>query len=174
MKILALDIATNTGFAIGDPSMREPHFGSVRFGSRGASHAAIFAAALGWTSEQLLAWRPDRLIYEEPLQFRGDRSRGGNDELLHGLPAVIMAVAHLRGVFDVRKAPVKSIRMHFIGKSPKRDLAKRATIAQCRTLGWQVADDNAADACALWSYACGLAQLEARLPPPSQPAPMWS
>jgi hypothetical protein len=174
VKILALDIATTTGFAIGDPAMRCPHFGSIRFASAGASHAAIFADALAWASEQLLQWQPQRLIYEEPLQFRGGKSRAGNDEILHGLPAVFLAVAHLRGIHDIRKASVKAIRMHFIGANPPRVEAKRKTVQQCRTIGWAVTDDNQGDACALWSYACGLQKLEETLAPKAQPAPMWS
>lgn len=173
MKILALDLARNTGFAFGAASARAPEFGSIRFGSAGASHQALFAAALSWASERLLLWQPDRLVYEAPLQWRGGKSRAGNDEILHGLPAILLAVAHLRGVFDIRKAEVKDVRLHFIGGNPKREVAKRKTIQQCRSIGWAVADDNQADACALWSYASGLAQLEARLKPKPQPSPMW-
>src|SRR5262249_27159381 len=41
------------------------------------------------------------------------------------------------------------------GNSPRRN-AKRYTIDKCRALGWAVAkrDEDAADACALWSYWC--------------------
>jgi hypothetical protein len=173
VKILALDLATNTGFAFGDTAWLKPEFGSIRFGSRGASYPAIFAAALSWASERFLEWQPDRIVYEEPLQFRGGRSRGGNDELAHGLPAIMMAVAHLRGCFEIRHATPKQIRLHFIGENPKREVAKRKTIVRCRQVGWNVEDDNAADACALWSYACGLSKFEAMVAPKSQPLPMW-
>jgi crossover junction endodeoxyribonuclease RuvC len=165
MKILALDLARNTGFALGNVRDRAPMFGSIRFGSSGASHAALFAAGLTWASENFRIWRPDRIIYEAPLQFRHGKSSPGNDEISHGLPAIMMGVAFLLGIFDVRKATAKDIRLHFIGENPPRQIAKRKTIGRCAMCGWKVTDDNQADACALWSYACGLENMEAALRP---------
>jgi hypothetical protein len=34
----------------------------------------------------------------------------------------------------------------------KSAIAKAATIDRCRELGWNVNNDNEADACALWDY----------------------
>jgi hypothetical protein len=165
MKILALDLARNTGYAFGAVGDAKPIFGSVRFGSAGASHQALFAHAREWSSKRFREWQPDRIVREAPLHFRGGKSRVGNDEISYGLPAIMLAVAHLLNIFDVSMADTRDVRMHFLGESPPRVEAKRKTIARCRMIGWNVADDNQADACATWSYACGLQNLEAALRP---------
>jgi hypothetical protein len=167
MKILALDLARNTGFALGDLRDRAPTFGSIRFGSVGASHQALFAAALTWGSTNFRIWRPDQIVTEAPMQMRlrGGASRSGNDEIAHGLQAIMMAVAYLLEIYGFRKAETRDVRMHFLGESPKRAIAKRKTIERCRMLKWNVTDDNQADACAIWSYACGLQNTQAALRP---------
>ncbi len=156
MLILALDLATRTGWALGALDDRAPRFGSIRFASVGASHEAVFAGALTWAAAFLKAERPERIVYEEPMRFRAGRSRQGNDEIAYGLAAITQAVAYLRGIYDVRKATARDVRLHFLGHNPKRAVAKKATVQRCRALGWEVVDDNEADACAIWSYQVAL------------------
>ena len=49
---------------------------------------------------------------------------------------------------------MQSIRKHFIGRGDlKRDAAKARTMERCQRLGWQIANDNEADACAVWDFA---------------------
>ena len=52
---------------------------------------------------------------------------------------------------------VNDVRGHFIGhRTMKSEHAKEETMQRCRALDWPVNDHNAADACALWDYACCL------------------
>jgi hypothetical protein len=150
--VLALDLATRTGFAIGEiGSVRKPNSGTVRFAGQGASHEAIFAGALQWMSEACTGWtRPDVIVWEAPLptSFKGGSTNINTSTLLFGLPAIMGAVAYLKGIYDVRKATTKDIRNHFIGCNPKRIEAKKLTMRQCRAMGWTVEDDNEADALA--------------------------
>lgn len=165
IELATFDLARNTGWCHGDAHDDVPEFGSMRFGSEGCSHQAVFGHALDWFAD-LWSWlRPGRIIYEAPLVWRRGKSRAGNDEIAYGLPAVLMASAHRVGIYDIRKAETRDVRLHFIDSNPKRDVAKAATMRQCRTLGWKVKDDNQADACALWSYGCGLRKAEAALRP---------
>jgi hypothetical protein len=152
-RILALDLATRTGFAFGAAG-EKPRFGSIRFASVGASHEAVFGKAITWAHGMFRDLAPDQVAYEEPMQFRGGKSRAGNDEILYGLPAIMQGVAHNLGIHDVRKAAVRDVRLHFIHRNAKREIAKRETMRRCRLLGWDVRDDNEADALALWHYAC--------------------
>jgi hypothetical protein len=157
--ILALDLATRTGFARGRVG-ELPISGSIRFGGSGAHDAAIFAAALRWLSQELEPQpRPDLMIVEAllpPDAMRGATSRAVRDRLA-GLQGIVKGVAHLRGIGEIAEATVGNIRGHFIGdRSLKRDRAKRTVMERCRALGWECADDNAGDALALWSYACAL------------------
>src|SRR5262245_11951206 len=67
MLILALDLATMTGWAYGALGDDVPTFGSLRFGSPSCSHQALFGSALRWLSELLKAQPVDLVVYEEPL-----------------------------------------------------------------------------------------------------------
>ena len=38
----------------------------------------------------------------------------------------------------------------------KRVIAKELTMRQCRAMGWEVEDDNEADALAVWHFMCSI------------------
>jgi hypothetical protein len=159
--ILALDIATTTGWARGRVGER-PKAGSIRFGKPEASANAVFAHCLSWLSNTLEPQpRPDIIVVESMLSPEakvGNTSRDVRDRLA-GLHGIVRAVAFLRGVYTVNEAGVGQVRAHFIGASNlKRAIAKREVVDTCCRLGWLSAatDDNAADALALWSYAVAL------------------
>ena len=162
--IIALDIATRTGWALGRPS-QAPRSGSQRFGQFHSDPHEIFGAALKWFSEFLQQQepRPDTLIVEQmlpPLAMKGQTSRAVRDRLA-GLHGVMLGVAQLRGVGEIAQASVGDVRSHFIGdRMCRREQAKREVMLQCETQGWPAQDHNAADACALWSYACTLIRPE--------------
>src|SRR5258705_13805124 len=103
--IMALDLASTSGWAIGLPGAT-PISGSVRFASAGASHEAIFAKATQWMYGAIAEHSPGLVVWEAPLatSFRRGASNINTTTLLYGLPAVIGAVAYLRGIFDIRKA----------------------------------------------------------------------
>ena len=161
--ILALDIATNTGWAIGRPS-GTPTASSQRFGQFHSEQHDVFAAAIKWFSEFLLQDpRPDTLIVEAmlpPTAMKGQTSRAVRDRLA-GLHGCFLGVAKLRGVGEISQASVGDVRAHFIGdRMCRREQAKREVMRQCEMQGWNAEDHNAADACALWSYACTLIRPE--------------
>lgn len=157
MKVLALDLASVSGWACGEPG-GEPEHGSIRFASAGAAHEAVFAGALRWMSDTMTSRAPAVVVWEAPLatSFKRGSSNVNTTTLLYGLPAVIGAVSYLRGCYDIRKADTKDVRNHFIGCNPKRVKAKPMVIRQCRVMGWEVKDDNEADALATWHYMCAL------------------
>jgi hypothetical protein len=110
-------------------------------------------------------------VWEAPLAtiFKRGSTNSATTTLLYGLPAVIGTVAYSRRIFDIRKAETRDVRNHFIGSNPKRLKAKPMVMRQCRMLGWQVKDDNEADALALWSYMCSLIEPKLAL----QPTPLF-
>ena len=160
--IIALDIATKTGWAMGKPG-EIPTCGSHRFGQAHSEPHEVFGAALKWFSEFLREHRVDTLIVEQmlpPDAMKNKTSRAVRDRLA-GLHGVMLGVAQLRGVGEIAQASVGDIRAHFIGdRSARRETAKREVMRQCEMQGWAAPDDNAADACALWSYACTLIRPE--------------
>jgi hypothetical protein len=158
--VLAIDLATTCGFARGMVGTR-PVAGSIRFGAKSASANAVFGASLRWIAEVLKPEpRPDVLIIEAMLPAAarlGATSKVVRDRLA-GLHGVVRGVAFLRGIRRIEEASVLDVRGHFIGvRGLKRDVAKNEVVLRCRQLGWlDTHDDDAGDACALWSYACGL------------------
>jgi hypothetical protein len=160
-SVLALDLASVSGWAVGEPGGKPVH-GSNRFARPRASHEAIFAGAVKWINGILNEYEPAMVVWEAPLAgFKGGKTTDDVTTILFGLPAVIGAVVYLRGVYDIRKADTRDVRNHFIGSNPKRAKAKPMVMRQCRAMGWNVADDNEADALATWSYMCSL--IEPRL-----------
>jgi len=172
--VLALDVATVTGFARGTVGEAPRTVGSIRFGRPTASNNAVFAHALQWMAAMLEPKpRPDILILEAMLPAGaaiGATNRETRDRLA-GLHGIIRAVAHCRGIYEISEASVGDVRAHFIGdRMLKRHVAKREVMFRCRQLGWPVEDDNAGDALALWSYACAIVDPQLAV----RPVPMFN
>jgi hypothetical protein len=148
--VLALDLASQTGFAIGEIGLAKPFSGTIRFASEGASHEALFAGAVKWMSDMCHGYGPTTVVWEAPLptSFKGGTTNISTTTLLFGLPAIIGAVAYLKGIYDIRKARTTDVRQHFIGANPKGKEGKKLVQRQCRAHGWEFADDNEADALA--------------------------
>lgn len=157
--ILALDVATTTGWARGEIGA-VPVCGSITFKGRGESFSDdVFMAALEWTHDLIADKPPDILILEKmlpPDAMKTRTSRAVRDRLA-GLHGVIRAVARRQGVGEISEASVGDVRAHFLGeRSLRRPDAKRVVMARCAALGWAACNDNEGDALALWSFACGL------------------
>lgn len=155
-RILALDLASVTGWACGEPG-GEPTHGYIRFASLGSSHEAIFAAACRWMIAKMEEG-PTIVVFESPLatSFKRGKTNASTTALLWGLPAVVGAVAYMSGCYNIRKADTRDVRLHFIGGNHKRAKAKALTVRNCQLMGWNVTDDNEADALAIWHYTCAL------------------
>jgi hypothetical protein len=152
-RILALDLAARTGWALGCCDDAKPRSGSVRFARPGASMGAVFADCRQWLNALLDIESDIKLVvFEAPGDPRhfGPR-RPETARILIGLAAVVEELTYTRGGLDVREASVNDVRRHFIGGGRhKAGEAKPLTIAACNRLGWAPGDDNAADALALW------------------------
>jgi hypothetical protein len=164
MIILALDLASVTGIAVGSPG-GAPTAWSVDLGA-GRSEDHRFSQALVLTHKLIEAHKPDLLAIEAPI--------GGKttSHFLVGLVACVRGYAHNRKVRVVRKE-VAEIRKHFLGghitsahykhiKNPRqakeaaRNAGKAAVMQRCKALGWDAQDYDAADACALWDLVAAL------------------
>lgn len=163
MKILAMDIASNTGVCFGT-ACSTPNAWSVDFG-KGLSDSRRFANALKFTKTCIEKYQPDYVAVECAI--------GGptTSHFLVGAFSCVVGQANLMGV-EVLRFRVASIRKHFLGKHlrmsdypglskphAKKEI-KRAVISRCNALGWSVEDDDAADAAALWDYACATMKVE--------------
>lgn len=158
--IAALDLATCTGWAKGQVGST-PSCGSIRFGkSSGGTNNSIFAAAHTWLT-QFLNTLPivDSLVLESllpPDAMRNHTSRQVRDRLA-GLHGIARGIAHKAGIPEISDVSVGNVRAHFIGdRGLYRDAAKREVMLKCKALGWPAEDFDAADACAVWSYAAAI------------------
>lgn len=157
MKILALDIATKMGCAIGHVQGK-PHSWAVDFG-KGLDHDERFAKALQFVQAVHREFKPDLVAVEAAI--------GGSDAnaYLIGMVACIRGQAKALGVPTVAYHS-GSIRKHFLGKAlTSRDFPgmsqakakleiKQKVLVRCRALGWTVGGLDEADAMATWDYAC--------------------
>jgi crossover junction endodeoxyribonuclease RuvC len=155
-RVLAVDAAATCGFALGDTGA-EPRFGSRNFTGSNASGEVVarFARFLRVVIERD---KPDVLAYEAPyfpMGFRkGPPANAKTLRRLLGMAEIVDAIA-----FDYRlrcyQATAGEVCSYLTGKSNwgGRAQKKAATIAAARLWGWNVSDDNQADACAVWAYA---------------------
>lgn len=155
-RVLALDLATVTGWAIGVPGDK-PRCGHTRFGKSGAPHAESYRAFRNWMD----GWSgpgttPDLIVYESPAipSFMAGKTNVETTKFLFGLAAILTEWSYKR--FELREATVSQVRAHFIGSNMKAKIAKPLTLERCRDIGWVVETTDEADAAALWSYQCAL------------------
>lgn len=164
-KIIALDLASKVGIAVGEPGA-VPLLWTHPLGRVGGTQDARFAACLRLTGDLIQAHGPGEIVIEKPIH--GQRTRAKNarnpDALeaertnffLVGLRACVRGVANLHGV-PVHDHAVSTVRLHFIGHGMlKREAAKAAVMARCRQLRWAPDGEDSADAAALWDYACSM------------------
>lgn len=164
--LLALDLATVLGFAYaplppGPPptpieaaagrAMPKPYSGHHRVAAPGASIGRFLLNYDRWLVDMIATLGPTRVIFEAPLPT--NRTRKTNFETVRKLICIAgltEKVALEKGVGIVREANHATVKKHFTGHG-RADKAE--TIAACRALGWDVDEENEADALALWSFA---------------------
>ena len=160
--VLALDLATTTGWAFGKPGAK-PTFGHITFAKPGSSRARIYRAFRTWLEDR---WnvrdaQPDLIVFESaalPMLMQG-RTNADTIKALIGLTEHLEEFCYQN--IELREASVQQVRAHFIGANIKSALAKPATVERCRQLKWMVETDDEADALALLDYQ--LAYLRADL-----------
>lgn len=163
MRILALDLATATGVAFGH-SEAVPQTLTERLGEPGDSHPSRFSNALNMANILIKKFRPQYVVLEKPIAA-GPVGGEARAQLALGLRACVMGVCKMRNV-PVREYPISTVRKHFIGHGGLGgEVAKQAVLNRCRTLGWDVRNDNEGDACAVWDYARYQLARKTSLPP---------
>lgn len=159
MKILALDVATQCGIAVGD-SRGKPKAWSVDLG-QGRSEDHRFSEALRLAHGLIATHKPDLIVIEA---FIGGKHASA---FLIGLVACIRGCAANQGVKCEMVFPATA-RKHFIGKAlTSRDFPgmkaakakieiKKTVLHYCKLRGWNAPDLDSADALAVWDWACSV------------------
>ena len=158
-SILALDLATRTGFAVG-PVGEIPRSGCVVLKEKGQEPDFAYSNLIWFLNDLLMKERPAVIVKEAPLALHALRAGVGSQasvELTYGLHAITRGMGKRFGI-EVRDAHDASVRKHFIGrgKMDSREETKRAVVQRCHLLGYMPKDcndDNRGDALATWDWA---------------------
>lgn len=156
MRVLALDLSTKVGFAVDAPDgsarprtgvWKLPIVAADDYGTMGLALQQWLRGLVGMTGAEMLA-------YEAPLvraggAFNGAFTNAHTVRIQLGFTMAAQIVAAERRL-PVVAAAVQTIRKHFCGHGHAK---KPAVMERCRVLGWEIADHNAADAAAVWSWA---------------------
>lgn len=149
--LCALDISSRrTGVAFGGASDGAPRTLHWKMpGGLDTSTLARAAAGLYCSIAELSKIiKPEHIVIEAPLQMPG---RSAHTSLvLIGLFGAACAAAG-NTTARVSTGNVATWRRHFCGHGRPAD-PKRAVMERCRQLGWQIANDDEADAAGLWCY----------------------
>jgi hypothetical protein len=164
--ILALDTATVTGWAAGNPG-DEPTWGSRDFTSPGGNGEVIakFRHSLNGLCYK---FKPTTIVFESPYIPRPNFNRrpGAGPPPMNAL--TLRRLLTLTGIveevawelrIECLEATAAEIMKFFLGTgrvAGGRPAKKAATIAMCQRYGWATVDEDACDALALWTMAEGI------------------
>lgn len=146
--VLALDLATVTGWACGAPDARPVH-GSVVL--RGQDRCARYAALMDWLWDAQKVHGFVRVVAEAPGNYRS------RDALIQAIGLAEHAAFWCwdRSI-PFRLEPSATSRKAVIGRGTFPIGAAKDAVAQwCRGEGYTPGDDNAADAILIWHHATG-------------------
>lgn len=165
MVLLALDLASKFGFAVGTPGGVIAH-GSHQLPSTGCDIGAFLFRYESWLRAAIARWGVEEVVFESPvLPAQTNIHTLRKLYSLCGLTELICS----NGRIPVSEANLSHIRKHFVGvpraprtvpQAERRKWIKDATITECRRRGFRPVDDNDADSLALFSYT--LAQKDRR------------
>lgn len=164
--ILALDPATTTGWACG-PAGGRPKWGHRNFGGANVSRGLVFAQFRFWLHGGCAKLKPSLIVYESPYIPRMEQPRkpipGQRPFVINAdtLRRLLWFTGEIEEVaaelsIECREATTSEIAKFFTGKARwpgGRDEKKERTKEMCRAYGWDVENDNQADALALWAMA---------------------
>jgi hypothetical protein len=166
MLIMALDLAVKTGFCIGRAGGK-PRAGSVRLKSPHDPSSRACRKLGIWLRDQFAFERPDLVVIEAPVNIGAmiDWKKDGEKPSFRSTPETISLLHRLVGGVETICGPygircgdanVQTVRKHFIGRA-RPENPKQVVLDRCRLLGYvdrDFSDTDAADAIALWDWAC--------------------
>lgn len=169
--ILALDIATTTGWALHYQGLHRPFFGALRLagGEQNVGRALdqMFQFLTDFHEKLAARGHPiTHIFYEKP--FIPTAVNSSTSERLMGLCAVVQMFAFRVGATSCYSIDISEWRKHFIGRGggfkrtpDKKDYLpghdpKELAVQQCARYGWHTDIADAAEACGILDYALAL------------------
>lgn len=153
MSCLALDLATTSGWAFGQPG-ETPRFGTFTLPNTGDDLGRFGVTFLQWLTAKLRELEPKEVVFEAPILPRETNIQ--TLKKLYSISVVCEMACALQGV-PCSEIPAGTWRKSFLGQSypsgGTRDELKRAVIAACRQMGWEPNSSDDADALGIWFVA---------------------
>lgn len=170
-SVLALDIATTTGWALHNQDLERPFFGAVKLPCGENEIGKACDALLGFldrldakVAAQTQPITP--LFWEKP--FIPTQVNSQTSERLMGLCATAQMFAYRAGLISCYSVDIAEWRKHFLGRGAgfkrtpdkKRYLPghdpKELAIQQCASFGWHTEIADAAEACGVLDYSLAM------------------
>lgn len=161
--ICALDLATRTGYAIGPPDARPPRSGSFRLKQPSEPVETALLNLFRFIEAEFRSELPALVIKEAMLAVAAlislNAGAAANILLQAKLHGTVELACRLFGVPCISVAD-STIRKHLLGRGKLGDrrATKAAVVARCKLIGLIPRDarddDDRADACAAFEYAC--------------------
>lgn len=159
MRILALDLATSTGWACGSPGGTPITFGTVKMPSTGPDIGRFVQVFRDWVNLAIDEMEPTEIVYESPIMPA--TANLATTRKLYSLGGVLELVARDRGI-EISEEHMQEVRVYFLGisRAPKtvpqkerRKWIKDKVVAKCHERGFLVTCDDEGDAVALLDFA---------------------
>lgn len=164
MQILALDCATQTGWAFGAPGNGPQEWGSFRLPQTGEDIGAFAVAFRTHILELLSRSAAELVCYESPI-LRGNKTAIITARKLYSLGTMVEVIANDEGI-ECREEAMQRTRKFFLDRTtaPKSIVAglsksqqsaarrkwlKEELVAECKRRGINVENDDEADAIAI-------------------------
>lgn len=146
MNVLALDLATATGYAWGEHNA-VPRYGLLKLPS-GSAVGKFVSTFADWFDGFVGVEKPEWCVFEAPLMMHGPTANLDATRKLMGLAAQVEVVCYRRDV-PCREANVSTVKKFWAGDGRAK---KPEMVGAARARGFDVSDHNVADALAVWAY----------------------
>lgn len=151
MIILALDLSSRTGWAVGH-IQDGPQWGCFVLPKTGENLGPFLQAFDDWLDTRLHRNRPDLVAYEAPVFYKPGTTQLVTIRKLYSLASVTELVCHRHGI-DVTEADNQQVKKFFTNHGGKKGARM---ILAARDRGFVTSDDNEADALGIWLYMVAL------------------
>lgn len=162
MQLLSLDLATRLGFAHGDSvTADKPVAGWHQLPATGEDIGRFALAYHDWLRAIVADVRPDMIVFEEPMPDQAGRTPITTSLKLKGLCWHTEFYCKVKGI-RCAQVHASTWKKAFTGSARASKSQKPyPVVTSCRQRGWDIIDDNAADAAGIWYHACTLVSAEA-------------
>lgn len=151
--ILAMDVASKTGIAIGRPG-EVPRLQTIDFRGEG-DLPGLYGRAVTWMATALRDDPPDLVVIERVVPPSGAMGFTNHDTTMIsiGMFGILCGIVHCKSI-RLELAAISTWRKHFVGKGNyPGTIAKKMAVDRCNLLGWSAPDHNAAEAAGIWDWA---------------------